>query len=122
MLKGLFRLRAQNALQRSNSITRAPVDLALALYFVRVSLLRRSLASASALTCFGATSAAPARMLTLDGRSLLHITSREATCSREHLCACTHYLVFKEPECSAWPERLAFSHAESPPSGRFRPF
>jgi hypothetical protein len=63
--------------------------LALALYFVRVSLIRRSLA------------AAPARMLTLDGRSLLHVASCETACAREHLCACTHYLVFKEPECPA---------------------
>ena len=39
-----------------NFLTRSPVDLALALYFVRVSLFHRSL------------SAAPARMLTLDGR------------------------------------------------------
>ena len=89
-----------------NFLTRSPVDLALALYFVRVSLLRRSLAAASA------------RLLTLDGRSLLHTTSREAACTHEHLCACTHYLVFKEPECPTRP----FSHAESPPSGRFRPF
>ena len=72
--------------KKGNSITRAPVDLALALYFVRVSLLRRSLAAASA------------RLLTLDGRSLLHVASYEAACAREHLCACTHYLVFKEPE------------------------
>jgi len=91
-------------LQRSSGsqlLTRSPVDLALALYFVRVSLLRRSLASTSALTCFGGTSAASARLLTLDGRSLLHTTSREAACTHEHLCACTHYLVFKEPECPA---------------------
>ena len=104
--------------KKGNSITRSPVDLALALYFVRVSLLRRSLASASALTCFGEIPAAPARMLTLDGRSLLHKPSYEDPRTREHLCACTHYLVFKEPECSASP----FGHAESPPSGRFRPF
>jgi len=74
-----------------NFLTRSPVDLALALYFVRVSLLRRSLAAASA------------RLLTLDGRSLLHTTSREAACTHEHLCACTHYLVFKEPERSTPP-------------------
>ena len=101
-----------------NFLTRSPVDLALALYLVRVSLLHRSLTSTSALTRFGETSAAPARLLTLDGRSLLHTTSREAACTHEHLCACTHYLVFKEPECPTRP----FSHAESPPSGRFRPF
>src|SRR5688500_11976646 len=53
-------------------------------------------------------------LLTLDGRPtsrlaalrrtspLLHMTSREAACTHGHMCACTHYLVFKEPECPAF--------------------
>jgi hypothetical protein len=57
--------------------------LALALYFVRVLWMVVN------------------HPLTLDGRPLLHRASCETPCTHGHMCACTHYLVFKEPECPA---------------------
>ena len=74
----------------SQLLTQAPVDLALALYFVRVSLLRRSRSRSG--------ENADTRRASTFVRLRAHALRRD---SGGHLCACTHYLVFKEPECSA---------------------
>ena len=104
-----FALTRYGEIRRDNSITRSPVDLALALYFVRVLLdgckpsadTRR----ASTFASFPCGHSGPADKSGETPAKTFCQTSGETPLRRfARQCACTHYLVFKEPECSAFPE------------------
>src|SRR3954463_11904787 len=55
-----------------------------------------------------------------DTRRAVHISILR--CHVKACCACTHYLVFKEPEIRFELRVTASAPSASPPSGRFRPF
>jgi hypothetical protein len=76
----------RSAPHRKQLLTRSPVDLAPALFRLSLLFVR--------LRCLAATSA---NKLTLDGFPSASATLRSRQRNR-YLCACTHYLVFKEPE------------------------